>query len=185
MFAYNDTYYSVVLLFLAISYKSPPFPLKPVMCTLLRDLLQSTDGFSVVVTQLVLSMDHLTRQFFISVCLLHTHSEIGKNLPAMREPWVRSLGWEDPLEEGMATHCRIPAWRFSMDGGACALLCTRGCTRGSQRVGHDRATKNSTYIIIVMVLLWPIFIFCVFFRICSTICCLVVVIKIIYSNAED
>ena len=32
-----------------------------------------------------------------------------KNLPAMRETWVQSLGWEDPLEEGMATHSNIPA----------------------------------------------------------------------------
>ena len=33
-----------------------------------------------------------------------------KNLPAMREAWVRSLGWEDPLEKGMATHSSILAW---------------------------------------------------------------------------
>ena len=38
-----------------------------------------------------------------------------KNLPAMRETWVRSLGWEDPLEEGMATHSSILAWRIPMD----------------------------------------------------------------------
>ena len=41
-----------------------------------------------------------------------------KNLPAMWETWVRSLGWEDPLEEGMATHSSILAWRISMDRGA-------------------------------------------------------------------
>ena len=35
-----------------------------------------------------------------------------KNLPAMWETWVRSLGWEDPLEEAMATHSGIPAWRI-------------------------------------------------------------------------
>ena len=40
-----------------------------------------------------------------------------KNLPAMWETWVRSLGWEDPLEEGMATHFRILAWRIPMDRG--------------------------------------------------------------------
>ena len=34
-----------------------------------------------------------------------------KNLPARRETWVRSLGWEDLLEEGMAAHSSIPAWR--------------------------------------------------------------------------
>ena len=35
-----------------------------------------------------------------------------KNLPAMRETWVRSLGWEDPLEKDMATHSSILAWRI-------------------------------------------------------------------------
>ena len=38
-----------------------------------------------------------------------------KNLPAMRETWVRSLDWEDPLEEGMATHSSILTWRIPMD----------------------------------------------------------------------
>ena len=37
--------------------------------------------------------------------------QIVKNPPAMREIWVQSLGWEDPLEEGMATHSSILAWR--------------------------------------------------------------------------
>ena len=41
-----------------------------------------------------------------------------KNLPAMRETWVQSLGWEDALEEGMATHSSILAWRVHMDRGA-------------------------------------------------------------------
>ena len=41
-----------------------------------------------------------------------------KRLPAMREAWVQSLGWEDPLEESMATHSSILAWRISMDRGA-------------------------------------------------------------------
>ena len=35
-----------------------------------------------------------------------------KNLPAMREPWVQSLGREDPLEKGIATHSSILAWRI-------------------------------------------------------------------------
>ena len=38
-----------------------------------------------------------------------------KDPPAMRETWVRPLGWEDPLEEGMATHTSIFAWRIPMD----------------------------------------------------------------------
>jgi len=36
----------------------------------------------------------------------------------MWETWVQSLGWEDPLEEGMATHSSILAWRILMDRGA-------------------------------------------------------------------
>ena len=41
-----------------------------------------------------------------------------KNPPAMRETWVQSLGWEDPLEEAMATYSSILAWRIPMDRGA-------------------------------------------------------------------
>ena len=39
-------------------------------------------------------------------------AQMVKNLPAMRETWVRSVGWEDPLEKGKATHCSIMAWRI-------------------------------------------------------------------------
>ena len=39
-------------------------------------------------------------------------AQLVKNLPAMRETWVQSLGWEDPLEKGEATHSSILAWRF-------------------------------------------------------------------------
>ena len=45
-------------------------------------------------------------------------AQMIKNPPAMRETWVRSLGWEEPLEEGMATHSSILAWRIPMDRGA-------------------------------------------------------------------
>ena len=40
-----------------------------------------------------------------------------KNLPAVRETWVQSLVWEDHLEEGMATHASILAWRIPIDRG--------------------------------------------------------------------
>ena len=39
-------------------------------------------------------------------------AQLVKNPPAMWETWVQSLGWEDPLEEGMATHSSILAWRI-------------------------------------------------------------------------
>ena len=41
-----------------------------------------------------------------------------KNLLAIQETWVRSLGWEDPLEEDMATHASILAWSIPMGRGA-------------------------------------------------------------------
>ena len=44
-------------------------------------------------------------------------AQLVKNLPAMQETWVRSLGQEDPLEESMATHSIILAWRTPMDRG--------------------------------------------------------------------
>ena len=54
-------------------------------------------------------------------------AQLVKNLPAMRETWVRSLGWEDPLEKGKATHFSILAWRIPWTVWSV----------GSQRVGHD------------------------------------------------
>ena len=42
----------------------------------------------------------------------------GGGSPTMWETWVQSLGWEDPLEEVLATHSSIPAWRIPMDRGA-------------------------------------------------------------------
>ena len=58
-----------------------------------------------------------------------------KNLPAMQETRVQPLGWEDLLEEGMATHSTIPAWRIPWTEEPGGLQST-----GSQRVGHDWAT---------------------------------------------
>ena len=45
-------------------------------------------------------------------------AQMERNPPAMRETWVQSLGWEDPLGEEMATHSSILAWKISMDRGA-------------------------------------------------------------------
>ena len=39
-------------------------------------------------------------------------AQLVKNLPAMQETWVRSLGWEDPLEKEMTTHTSILAWKI-------------------------------------------------------------------------
>ena len=44
-------------------------------------------------------------------------TQMVKNLPAMLETWVQSLGWENPMEKGMATHSSILAWRIPMGKG--------------------------------------------------------------------
>ena len=48
----------------------------------------------------------------LQYCWASLVAQLVKNPPAMRETWVRSLGWEDPLEKGKATHSSILAWRI-------------------------------------------------------------------------
>ena len=56
-------------------------------------------------------------------------AQTEKNPPAMQETWVRSLGREDPLEDGMATHSSILVWRIPMDRGSWQVT-VHGVTRG-------------------------------------------------------
>ena len=76
------------------------------------------DDFTVLYTKKV------TRSFPVA--------QMVKILPAMQETQVQSLGQEDPLEEGMATHSRILAWRIPWTEEPGRLQCM-----GSQRVRHD------------------------------------------------
>ena len=59
-------------------------------------------------------------------------AHMAKNLPAMQEKWVQSLGLEDPSEKGMATYSSILAWRspWTEEYGGLQFM-------GLQRVGHD------------------------------------------------
>ena len=59
-------------------------------------------------------------------------AQMVKNLPAMWETWLQFLGWEDPLEKGMATYSSILGWRIPRTGEPGRLQ-----SMGSQRVGHD------------------------------------------------
>ena len=59
-----------------------------------------------------------------------------KRLPAIWETWVRSLGWEDPLEKEMATHSSTLAWKISWTEEPCRLQ-----SMGLQRVRHDWMTS--------------------------------------------
>ena len=62
-----------------------------------------------------------------------------KNRLATPEVWVQFLGWDYPLEEGMATHCSILAWRIPMDRGAWQAI-----VLGSQRVGLSTHTHSQS-----------------------------------------
>ena len=64
-----------------------------------------------------------------------------KTPPAMRETWVRSLGWEVPLEEEIATHSSILAWRSPMDRGAWQAT-VRGVAK-SQAYLSDQAQNEA------------------------------------------
>ena len=63
-----------------------------------------------------------------------------RNLPAMQETRVRSLGQEDPLQKGMATHFNILAWGIPWTEGSVELL-----SMGSQKGGHNWATNTHTH----------------------------------------
>ena len=59
-----------------------------------------------------LSFTFFFRKIKIIQFHLHNVAQLVKNPPAMQETWVQSLGWEDPLEKGKATHSSILAWRI-------------------------------------------------------------------------
>ena len=67
-------------------------------------------------------------------------AKAAKNLPAMQEMWVWSLGWEDPLEKGMATHSSILAWKIPRTEEPGRLQ-----SMGLQRVRHNWATHKHTH----------------------------------------
>ena len=71
-------------------------------------------------------------------------AQLVKNLPAVQETWVRSLGWEDPLEKEMETHSSILVWKISWQEEPGGLQ-----SMGSKRVGHNWATNSNllTYLL--------------------------------------
>ena len=77
--------------------------------------------------------------FIYDVCQASLAPQLVKNPPAIQETLVLFLGWEDPLEGGMATHSSILAWRIPWTEGPCWLQ-----SMGSLRVVHDWVTKHST-----------------------------------------
>ena len=83
---------------------------------------------------LVNAMDQVNSNTYLvsPMCRAFWVAQTVKNLPAMQETHVRSLGWEDSLEKGMATHCNILAWRTPRTEEPGGLQ-----SMGSQRVEHN------------------------------------------------
>ena len=50
--------------------------------------------------------------YLFEACMISLVAQMVKNLPVMQETQVQSLGWDDPLEKGMATHSSILVWRI-------------------------------------------------------------------------
>ena len=76
----------------------------------------------------------LIKAFLYSPFLIKTFlvAQTVKRLPTMQETWVRSLGWEDPLEKEMATHSSTLTWKIPWMEEHGRLQ-----SKGSQRVRHD------------------------------------------------
>ena len=87
--------------------------------------------------------DSLCLKWGLRICIFPASlvAQMVKNLPAIWETLVWSLGWEDPLEEGMATHSSILTWRVPMDRGA-----WRATVHGVARVGHHWVTKHKSLV---------------------------------------
>ena len=86
---------------------------------------------------LVSGIQHSDSDIYVYVCVYYINGasllvQTVKNLPAVQETWVQSLGWEDPLEKEMATHSRILAWKIPWTEEPGGLQ-----SMGSQRVKHD------------------------------------------------
>ena len=81
---------------------------------------------------------HPLKSFYPHILGASLLAQMVKNLPAMQETRVQSLGHEDPLEEDMTTHATVLAWEIPWTEEP-----TKPQSIGSQRVVHDFATNNT------------------------------------------
>ena len=105
-------------------------------------------------------VSYILKFCYIYIYIHSLMAQTVKNPPAMQETWIRSLGWEDPLKEGMASHSVFfpgeSPWTEE-PGGLQSM--------GSQRVGHDWVTKHSIGHIYNFIFSW-----CVDFFIMNCFC---------------
>ena len=93
---------------------------------------------------------------------------LGKfHLPAMRETWVRSLGWKNPLEKGMATHSSNLAWRIPMDRGAWQAI-VHGVTESDMIEQLSTAHMKAQSIPVAKKSVSP-----AFSKVCMCVCCFI------------
>ena len=81
---------------------------------------------------------------YMVLCGASWVAQLVKNLHAMKETPVQLLGWEDPLEESMATDSSILAWKISWTEEPGILQ-----SIGLQRVGHDRETEHACTVVVI------------------------------------
>ena len=80
-------------------------------------------------------------------------AQVVKTVPAMRENWVQSLGWEDPQEEGMATHSSILAWGNPVDIGALWVTVHRVTKSRARLSTHThRVISGSSFVLFLRLL---------------------------------
>ena len=122
-------------------------------CWILSQLFQSPLSLS--------SKGSLVLLQFLPYGWCHPHvisslvAQMVKRLPTMRETWVWSLGWEDPLGKEIATHSSTLAWKIHwMEERG------RPQSMGSQRVRHDWATSLSLFTHLCAYVCWSLHFFC-------------------------
>ena len=80
-------------------------------------------------------------------------AQMVKNPTAVQETWVRSLGWEDPLEEGTATHSSILAWRIPVDRGAWWQV--HGVTKSGTQLSTAQTLSLTSFVFLAMPFNFP------------------------------
>ena len=120
------------------------------LCIICKDEFCTTELVLILLVSVLSKTNKFTKHFWsdnsvslnwISTSEVSLVAQTVKNLSAMQENWVQSLGWEDPLEKKMATHSSVLAWRIPWTEGPGGLQ-----SIGLQRVRYDRVTHTFTFI---------------------------------------
>ena len=104
---------------------------------IITDIFRKIFSYWRLITKKIQEFAHRYKYLWLSIKFPHG-SDGKESTFSAGETWVRSLGWEDPLEEGMATHSSTVAWRIPMDKGPWQVT-----AHGSQRLRHNWATNHT------------------------------------------